>query len=1043
MLITRIELENIKSYRQFTVDLRRGTTAISGANGAGKTTLVEAIGFALFGYLPYNHDQFVREGEKAGKVVVHLLGGDDRPYVVERRCGSGARWLVFDKEADLRLEQRADVLDKLHEIFGIDRERPLDSLFRDALGVPQGTFTAIFLEVASKRKQTFDALLQIEDYKTAADNLLDTQKYYKEKMLVQQGQIQHLTFLTSDLEALRTQLQEARQLDQQQKTQNVIWSQQLTEYETQLTTLNEQLSQLLALEQRFRTCRATSESAQHLLQERSQQLQMAREAHERVVASQQQQQRYLQAQEALASLRKEAKQRDTLRQQHNGLENTKTKIESSISHLQDRLTEVVNAHQKIAELAPLLEQQLELEKRRDEAKQREARYGEIVKQGKSLNTQLTKLRQQQEQAQQRISEIEPLQPLAELLQERNEAYTQLRIQASERGNKMLHLQEKREALREKQIERDQTAEKLRKAENNVSLIEEHRQEAEEMPVLQQQRDQLASQKHRLEGNIEGYLKSRTQSAGGQCPLLHESCLNIRHRGIASLESYFDGLLTEEHVEVERITQQQNAVQERIEQVKKFAEALNKLGQYTERRDGLAEQLQRLARELTRLEREVQTLTEDLDLLKQVEQKMSEAEKAYNESKHADTRVRDLPGLYKQLQQVQEQIRQLELELDERRQEAAQLKDSSAQVLQCTTELQALNDPRAQSQAQQSIVAKEAGYQQQLQAEQQRLQELLQQLSVVDEKLTVYIHLDESIAQQEALLKQNEAGYQVYLQNQQIAQRLPQYQQAHQQQAQLSEEAERQLRQVEHEYNGAQAAFNAERFQAVQETIERLRKDLLVLAQQMQHHQEYMNGLQQKIIESEAYLVELEQAQQAYNELEDLHAMTEQFRKLFKEAAPHVLRAILADISAEANRIFGEIMGDRTGQLSWRNDYEIILRRQGVERSFAQLSGGEQMSAALAVRLALLKKLSTLNIAFFDEPTQNMDELRRMNLAEQIRRVRGFDQLLVISHDDTFEQGLDSLIRLHKSSGETSLSADKDSTSMGTPEPFSIFDQVSV
>ena len=84
-----------------------------------------------------------------------------------------------------------------------------------------------------------------------------------------------------------------------------------------------------------------------------------------------------------------------------------------------------------------------------------------------------------------------------------------------------------------------------------------------------------------------------------------------------------------------------------------------------------------------------------------------------------------------------------------------------------------------------------------------------------------------------------------------------------------------------------------------------------------------------------------------------------------------------------------------------------------------------MSAALAIRLALLKKLSTLNLAFFDEPTQNMDELRRMNLAEQIRRVRGFDQLLVISHDDTFEQGLDSIVRLSKEQGETRIVTDEE------------------
>ena len=162
MLITRVELENIKSYKKVDIAFRRGTTAISGSNGAGKTTLVEAIGYALFNHLPYRQDQFVREGEKYGRVVIHLIGGDDRPYIVERRCGTGARWFMTDQESTERLEQGADMQDRLHDLFGIDRERPLESLFKDALGVPQGTFTAIFLETATNSKKTFDALLQIE-----------------------------------------------------------------------------------------------------------------------------------------------------------------------------------------------------------------------------------------------------------------------------------------------------------------------------------------------------------------------------------------------------------------------------------------------------------------------------------------------------------------------------------------------------------------------------------------------------------------------------------------------------------------------------------------------------------------------------------------------------------------------------------------------------------------------------------------------------------------------------------------------------------------
>ena len=45
--------------------------------------------------------------------------------------------------------------------------------------------------------------------------------------------------------------------------------------------------------------------------------------------------------------------------------------------------------------------------------------------------------------------------------------------------------------------------------------------------------------------------------------------------------------------------------------------------------------------------------------------------------------------------------------------------------------------------------------------------------------------------------------------------------------------------------------------------------------------------------------------------------------------------------------------------------------------------------------------------------------------KRIRRVRGFDQLIVISHDDTFEQGLDCLIRLRKQDGSTRLLSEDD------------------
>jgi exonuclease SbcC len=85
-----------------------------------------------------------------------------------------------------------------------------------------------------------------------------------------------------------------------------------------------------------------------------------------------------------------------------------------------------------------------------------------------------------------------------------------------------------------------------------------------------------------------------------------------------------------------------------------------------------------------------------------------------------------------------------------------------------------------------------------------------------------------------------------------------------------------------------------------------------------------------------------------------------------------------------------------------------------------LSGGEQMSAALAVRLALVREMSSINVAFFDEPTANLDGVRREALANQIMTVRGFNQLFVISHDDTFEQATQNLIRVTRHGNTTAI-----------------------
>ena len=138
----------------------------------------------------------------------------------------------------------------------------------------------------------------------------------------------------------------------------------------------------------------------------------------------------------------------------------------------------------------------------------------------------------------------------------------------------------------------------------------------------------------------------------------------------------------------------------------------------------------------------------------------------------------------------------------------------------------------------------------------------------------------------------------------------------------------------------------------------------------------------------------------------------------EKAAPYITEAYLHSVSIEANQFYREITGRFDVSLKWSNDYEITLEERGFSRPFTNLSGGEQMAAALSVRLALLKEFSDhLSLAFFDEPTTNMDEDRRRNLAQQIGRITGFRQLFVISHDDSFENFTDQVVVLGSRDGE--------------------------
>ena len=290
------------------------------------------------------------------------------------------------------------------------------------------------------------------------------------------------------------------------------------------------------------------------------------------------------------------------------------------------------------------------------------------------------------------------------------------------------------------------------------------------------------------------------------------------------------------------------------------------------------------------------------------------------------------------------------------------------------------------------------------------------LADIQEQMTQFADLEEEADAVMAELQLYENAYRAVLANQRLASMMRDRKADLEQCQQAQIQAVHDLSKAAEELAEAEAGFDTNMYEALVTREQELRSEIggintkLTMLADTQRRNE--NDLKALVNLGN----ELGQVESQRRTLAEREGTLDTIRSLLRQAGPYITSVMIRQISEGARSIYSDIMQDYSRHLVWNDDYGITVEVDGHDRQFSQLSGGEQMSAALALRLSLLREMSNIDVAFFDEPTANLDESRRESLARQILQVKGFRQLFVISHDDTFEQATQNLIRVERSNG---------------------------
>lgn len=199
MILKKIKIKNIRSYKEAEIIFPNGSTLLSGDIGSGKTSILLAIEFALFGLQPgQKANSILRNNESEANVILEMEI-DEKKIIIERGLKkSGKSINQTDVSITIGLDKTegsvTEIKNKILNLLEYPEEfaKKTNDLYRFTVYTPQEEMKQIILESSDTRLNTLRHIFGIDKYKKIEENLEILTSKIRQEIRIKESQIGNL-----------------------------------------------------------------------------------------------------------------------------------------------------------------------------------------------------------------------------------------------------------------------------------------------------------------------------------------------------------------------------------------------------------------------------------------------------------------------------------------------------------------------------------------------------------------------------------------------------------------------------------------------------------------------------------------------------------------------------------------------------------------------------------------------------------------------------------------------------------------------------------